>query len=233
MKFEQYNTSDEALKALTNHLVGLINKKKEGVFNLALSGGETAKKMFALWTGEYKEIIDWNNVRFYWVDERCVPKYDEESNFGNANRLFFYPLNISKEHYHCIKGENYPPAEAEQYSKLVEEKLPKYNKLPRFDCIILGVGSDMHTASIFPDCMELLTDEHPYATSRHPQTGQHRVTMTGPFILNNTPLLIPILGKNKQSVIENLKAGDRVESPTPASYILGKATDATIYVAEE
>lgn len=233
MKIKDYKDVNEALRALTEHLAKLTKQKQEGVFSLALSGGETAKSMFSLWANEYKSAIDWKNICFYWVDERCVPKTDEESNFGHAYNLLFNPLNISKMHYHRIKGENYPPIEAERYSKKLKEELPEHNGLPHFDCIILGVGNDAHTASIFPNTMELLTDKHPYVVSQHPQTGQYRITMTGSLILNDTPLLVPVLGKGKENVIKLLKTRYTKVSPTPATYILSNAKDATIFITKE
>ena len=79
--------------------------------------------------------------------------------------------------------------------------------MPTFDCIILGVGEDSHTASIFPTTMELLSDSRNYAVSQQPSTGQYRITMTGPLILNGAPLLVPILGTNKEPVVQRLSKG--------------------------
>lgn len=233
MEIKNYNTADEALRGLTDRLIELMEQKKEGIFSLALSGGETAKQMFSLWVNEYKSAINRNRICFYWVDERCVPKTDDESNFGHAYRLLLRPLGIPNDHYHRIKGENYPPIEVERYSKKLREELPERNGLPHFDCIILGVGNDAHTASIFPDNMGLLTDNSLYAVSQHPQTGQRRITMTGPLILNDTPLLVPVLGKGKELVIKQLEAGYTKTSPTPATYILSKAKDATVFITRE
>ena len=63
----------EALRSMTEDMMAMIRRKDFAPFNLALSGGETAKHMFSLWVDEYKDKIDWNNIRFFWVDERCVP----------------------------------------------------------------------------------------------------------------------------------------------------------------
>ncbi len=233
MKTEKYNDENEALQALSEYLIILMKKKKGEVFNLALSGGETAKRMFSLWANKYNKTMDWDNLRFYWVDERCVPKDNEQSNYGHAKMLLFDPLRIPKSHIHRIKGENYPYSEATRYSRRVEEGISQQNSLPHFDCIILGVGNDAHTASIFPDSMELLTDKNIYAVSQHPETKQYRITMTGPLILNNTPLLVPILGKGKKEVIKKIKDGYARTSPTPATYILSKAKNAIVYISDE
>lgn len=229
MQTESNQTANEALHGLTGKLRQLIEQHTGAVFNLALSGGETAKQMFALWTDEYRDVIPWERLCFYWVDERCVPKDHEQSNYGQAKRLLFDPLQIPKKQIHRIKGENYPPAEAARYSLKIAEKLPIRNGLPRFDCIILGVGNDAHTASIFPTEMKLLTDEKLYSIAQHPETKQFRITITGPLLLNGVPLLVPLLGKEKEAVIQKLQAGYSTDAPTPATYILSKSPDATLY----
>ena len=77
-----------------------VRRKKEEPFFLALSGGETAQQMFRLWTERFSGRIDWDTIRFYWVDERCVPPQDSESNYGHAHELLFGPLNILPAHIH-------------------------------------------------------------------------------------------------------------------------------------
>ena len=74
MIIENFKDDKEALRAMTGELVRYMDRKDDGLpFNLALSGGGTAQKMFALWVDEYKDKIDWDAIRFFWVDERCVP----------------------------------------------------------------------------------------------------------------------------------------------------------------
>ena len=229
MEIKRYNEMKEALRSMTEDMMAMIRRKDFAPFNLALSGGETAKHMFSLWVDEYKDKIDWNNIRFFWVDERCVPPTSPDSNYGHANRLLFTPLRIQADHIHRIKGENEPGTEAMRYSWVVKEFLPLFNQMPTFDCIILGVGEDSHTASIFPTTMELLSDSRNYAVSQQPSTGQYRITMTGPLILNGAPLLVPILGTNKEPVIQRLSKGYSPSNDTPAAYILSHAVQATIY----
>lgn len=232
MRIEDFKDGKEALRAMTERMILLMSEKKSSVFNLALSGGETAKKMFMLWREEYKDHIDWNKLRFFWVDERCVPPSDPESNYGNANTYLFEPLQIPQEHIHRIKGEDEPGTEAVRYSWEIKEFLPRFDQLPIFDCIILGVGPDSHIASIFPNTSKLLYDSKSYTVSQHPVSGQYRITMTGPLILNNAPLLVPILGAGKKEVKKRLHEGYSQED-APAAYLLSRAKDATIYVEVE
>ncbi len=229
MEIKRYNEMKEALRSMTEDMMAMIRRKDFAPFNLALSGGETAKHMFSLWVDEYKDKIDWNNIRFFWVDERCVPPTSPDSNYGHANHMLFKPLRIPADHIHRVKVEYEPGTEAMRYSWVVKEFLPLFNQMPTFDCIILGVGEDSHTASIFPTTMELLSDSRNYAVSQQPSTGQYRITMTGPLILNGAPLLVPILGTNKEPVIQRLSKGYSPSNDTPAAYILSHAVQATIY----
>ena len=117
-----------------------------------------------------------------------------------------------------------------RYSRVVKEYLPRHGQLPYFDCIILGIGGDAHTASIFPDTLPLLTDSRNYAVSQHPESHQFRITMTGPLILNDSPLLVPVLGTGKERDarrVEKRLFGNPI--PTPAAYILTHAVEAFVY----
>lgn len=230
MIIERFKDKHEALRALTGKLRRLIAEKENGEpFNLALSGGETAKLLFDLWREEYRQRVEWERIRFFWVDERCVPPADPESNFGNADRLLFQPLHVPAEHIHRIRGENEPGTEAMRYAWEVKEFLPRFNQLPTFDCIILGIGTDAHTASIFPNTLELLTDSRSYTVSRHPVSGQFRITMTGPLILNGAPLLVPVFGKEKEWVLDELSRGYIPSRITPAGYLLSHAVEVIVY----
>ena len=230
MILKNYADPTIALRAMTNELKQMILKKtQEQSFHLALSGGNTARQMFNLWTKEYATEINWNKLRFYWVDERCVPPTDEESNYLHANKLLFTPLNIEPTHIFRIRGEYPPLEESVYYSNLVKKELSKQNGMPHFDAIILGIGTDAHTASIFPNNLALLNDDRLYTVSRHPVSDQYRVTMTGTFILNHTPLFIPVFGSDKKDMINKLKRAFFEEDMTPAAYILAKAENATIF----
>ena len=188
MKIEAYKTAEEALRSMTGTLVSVIKKSKSKPFHIALSGGSTAQQLFKLWVKEYRNDIPWDILRFYWVDERCVSPEDDESNFKHADHLLFMPLDIPQDHIHRIWGEQEPKVEAERYSEMVKWELPGYSNMPRFDCTILGIGADGHVASIFNDSMDLLTDPRVYTVSRHPKTGQQRITMTGTAILKSSAI---------------------------------------------
>ena len=135
-------------------------------------------------------------------------------------------MDIPQNHIHRIWGEQEPKIEAERYSEMVKWELPGYSNMPRFDCTILGIGTDGHVASIFNDSMNLLTDQRIYAVSHHPKTGQQRITMTGTVILKSSTILIPVVGADKQEIMEHLVHKQGVY---PASYIFSHASTATLF----
>lgn len=229
MKLKVYHSGDEALRGVTEQLIHLM-KQKRAPFHLALSGAGTAQQMYRLWTSEYRQQINWEQLRFYWVDERCVDPHDEESNFKYADELLFRPLDIPLSHIHRIHGEQEPETEAEHYSEMVKWELPGYSCLPRFNCVILGIGNDGHTASIFPQHPELLSDERCYAVSQHPETHQKRITMTGNLILNSKAILIPVIGSEKTAILQKVVHADATNPHLlPAAYIVQHAPEAIIY----
>lgn len=234
MMFRQYSNITDAIHALTLRLISCMSGKgKDEVFNLALSGGNTARDIFRVWICDYADKIDWQRIHFYWVDERCVAPDSMDSNYRHANELLFVPLGIRSENIHRIWGENVPEMEAERYEAEIRRLIPVLDDLPLFDCIILGVGEDMHTASIFPGCRHLLIDERLYAVSRYPETRMFRVTMTGKAILCGAQLLIPVWGESKKHVVDALKdigrncerMQDCADYSSPISFIVSSAGD--------
>lgn len=187
--------------------------------NIALSGGNTPIEVFKTLAADYSTKIEWNRINFYWVDERCVSPVSPESNFGNAYNTLFKFINISPARLHRIDGENDPEKEAERYSELVSHTIPAINSLPSFDIILLGIGDDGHTASIFPNQMELITVDKIYAVAIHPDTGQKRITMTGSLINNAKYIYFLVSGKNKENVVKNILDGNEEAKKYPANYI--------------
>jgi 6-phosphogluconolactonase len=172
--------------------------------NIALSGGSTPGMFFKELAKNYSEKISWTKVKFFWGDERCVPPDDPESNYGTAKNILLDRIKIPSENIFRIKGENKPLEEVERYSKILEENLTKKNNLPFFDLIFLGMGEDGHTASIFPDQIELMNSQKNCAVSTHPETNQKRITLTGNVINNAGKVIFLITGKSKAKVLSEV-----------------------------
>lgn len=219
----------EALNGLTEELLRQLERGETAPFNLAISGGGTAQKLFKLWAEEYRFRLDWDLIRIFWVDERCVVPEDDESNYKLASEWLLKPLGIPESYCHRIKGECDPELEAGRYDALVQHRVKLWEGKPRFDCVILGVGVDGHTASIFPTVMPLLTDKRNYAVSQHPITGQRRITMTGTLILNAAHILVPVIGAEKTAIVKRLFDKSCPQGDIPAAYIFNHAVNATCY----
>lgn len=229
MKLEILNTAENVLQALTRQLISIIEESKSKPFHLALPGGEIAAQLFRLWTTDkYRKQIDWDNLRFYWTDEQCVPPDNDASHFKMADQLLFIPLEIPLEHIHQLWGNQNPETEAERYAEFIKWELPGYADIPRFDCIIPDVGPDGRIASISPATTGLTTDLRLYAVSQNPQTGQSAVTMTGTLILKSRHLLLPVIGQQYAPLIKKLM--DNPETiTTPAAYLLSHSHSAIVF----
>jgi len=194
------------------------SKSKEGKFlNIALSGGSTPKQLFLLLADEYENLISWETINLYWVDERCVPPNDKESNFGMTYDTLLNRAFIPTENIFRIKGEDVPKNEVERYKNLLLENLPVKNCFPVFDIILLGMGDDGHTASIFPNNIELLNSEFSVVQAIHPISGQKRITLTGKTICNAEQIVFLICGKSKASILKQIINNELNSQQFPAA----------------
>ena len=190
-----------------------------GHISIALSGGNTPKSLFSYWAEHCLTTIDWSRILFFWVDERCVATESEESNYGIAKRLFFDKTTFNSENIFFINGENDPDSEAVYQSEKLLQTISHKNGIPQFDLILLGMGNDGHTASIFPNQMKLLVSEKFYDIGIHPQSGQKRITLTGTVINNAKNVFFLVTGKDKAQVFTNIRYHQSGWISYPASHI--------------
>ena len=204
--------------------IDLVNKIKEseaGVnhFTIALSGGNTPKLLFSVLADKFAQSVNWSNVHFFWVDERCVPPDDPESNFGMTNDVFLRRIDIPASNIHRIRGEDDPGKEAERYSMEINEFTIQKNGMPFFNVILLGLGEDGHTASIFPGNEKLFSADKICVMAVHPSTGQKRITITGKIINNSSETVFIVTGKNKAGIVYNIIDRGDNKKQFPASYV--------------
>ncbi|HMS33920.1 MAG TPA: 6-phosphogluconolactonase [Ignavibacteria bacterium] len=192
---------------------------EKGRINLAISGGNTPKLLFEILATDYKNKIDWERIFFYWADERCVSPVSIESNYGMIRKILFEKINIPDSNIYRIHGENDPASEAVSYSELIKNNLKTENGFPKFDLILLGMGDDGHTASIFPDRLDLLNSEDICAVAAHPESKQKRITLTGNTINNADKIYFLVTGKSKSEVIFEILEKKYNYLKYPSSYI--------------
>lgn len=199
-----------------------LSEKTEKL-TIALSGGSTPQLLFDLLASEYKNKLDWNKLHFYWGDERCVPPTNKESNFGMTMNHLFDHVPVPAGNIHRILGENAPDKEAKRHSEEIAANLPEVNRLPQFDLVMLGLGTDGHTASIFPHQMELLTAKEICVVATHPESGQKRVSLSGPVINNARFVVFLVTGESKREKVAEIHNKKGNWKAYPASFISPQA----------
>ena len=187
--------------------------------------------MFDIWAHEFKKETPWMRMRIFWVDERCVPVKDSDSNYGTMLRLLLREVGMPDEFVFPIDGAcRHPEKEAKRYSDLVFGTVPLRRGFPAFDLVLLGAGDDGHTSSIFPGQEYLLSSFHPYEASVNPYNGQPRIAMTGCLLFNARKIVFLITGKNKTDVVYDIiKSGDT----GPAAYVAHHAESVDIFTDVE
>lgn len=173
---------------------------ERGIFTLALSGGKTPQSLFQLLASpQWSTAIDWSKCDIYWVDERCVGPESLESNYHLARQDLL--ARVAATRFYRIKGEEQPESAADAYEKLLIDhfKLEK-GEFPRFDCVLLGVGGDGHTGSLFPDDPAIDEKEHSVVAVRRKQ-GPDRITLTLPVLNNARCCIFMASGREKNHVL--------------------------------
>ncbi len=223
-----FPTKREVARQLAEDLVVWTSEKTK--FNMAISGGSTPRVLFELLATAYLERIDWKKIHFYWVDERCVPPSHEDSNFRMTYNILLRNIPIGDLNVHRIRGEKEPIEEANRYGQFIDYSVPHHQGIPQFDLVMLGMGEDGHTASIFPDQIELLASKQICALARHPQSGQFRVTITGRVINNAKKVVFMVTGEDKAARIQEIFHRKGNWMFYPAAHIQPSSGDLTWYL---
>jgi 6-phosphogluconolactonase len=193
-----------------------LNKK---TFTLVLSGGNTPYFLFSVLTDQFSSSVNWDPVHIFWGDERCVHPAHAESNYGMALHNLIEKIDIPDENIHRIRGEDNPKQETIRYSKEILEFTKSRNGLPHFDLILLGLGEDGHIASIFPDRIDLFTSDKICEVTRHPDTLQKRITLTGPVINNADSIFFMAAGVKKSKILSDIFNNNK-SNHYPASMVV-------------
>lgn len=194
-----YENAKILAEAFAEEIINSLKDKNK--FSIALSGGSTPKEVFKILA-----VKNFNpaNIDIFWGDERCVPPTDTESNFGEADRLWFSKVNADRNYLHRVKGENEPVLEAVRYSGEIKKIVTSDNNIPAFDWIILGLGTDGHTASLFPNAELVIEQNNICGVAVHPVSKQKRLSLTLEVINNAKRISFLAAGSNKAKVIEDI-----------------------------
>ncbi len=192
-----------------------------GRFTVALSGGSTPKALYTLLaTPGFAQRLSWNRVHLFWGDERCVPPDHPESNYRMVEETLISKIQIPQENVHRMAGEKAPQIAAREY----EAELKKFfeladGALPRFDLILLGLGEDGHTASLFPGSAALNEEEHLVAAVYVDKMNTYRLTLTLPVLNAGKEVIFLVAGSSKAAIVKELLGGQASATNYPAAKI--------------
>jgi len=211
---ETYPNTTVLVHAAAERIVSVLEQALQAkeTATLVLTGGKTPEPAYRLLGAPpLSGRIDWNRVQFFWGDERCVPPEDPESNFGMAWNAFIDRLGVPSNHIHRMIGELADVNEAASlYESAIRDVLPG-REIPSFDLVLLGMGEDGHTASLFPGTK---WDEARLVVANHaPATGARRISMT-PRILNQAQaILFLVAGASKSRALAEVLGNPASQLP--------------------
>ncbi|MUH36375.1 6-phosphogluconolactonase [Zobellia amurskyensis] len=230
MELKIYQDKTEVAQEFSKYFAEKANGSEP--FHVALSGGSTPKIVFDVLAKEFGASIDWKLVHFYWGDERCVLPTDEESNYKMTMEHLLSKIEIPEENIHRIHGESDPEAESVRYAQVLKNELPALGGFPQFDLVILGMGDDGHTASIFPHEIELWGSENLCAVAVHPESGQKRITITGNLINHSKTVAFLVTGASKEEKVGEIVNSEGAYETYPANLVSPTSGDLLWFLDE-
>ena len=219
-KVIHFDNADLLAKAAAEYFIKLADEaiKLKGKFTVALSGGNTPAAMYKLLSTEfYINRIDWKNIYFFWGDERCVALNDKNNNSYNAKNILLDKVSIPKKNIFIIPVDESPVNAAIYYEATIKTFF-KTDK-PVFDLILLGMGDNGHTASLFPNTTILQEAKALVKEVYVDEIKMDRISFTAPLINNAKHILFLVTGKEKQQMLKTVLEGKYEPEKFPAQMI--------------
>jgi 6-phosphogluconolactonase len=220
-KIEVFETPDDLSVAMAEFIIKLAKEAiaASGRFSISLSGGSTPEKLFKLMAGAgYKDRMPWKDTFVFWGDERCVPLTDDRNNAHVAKILLLDKVGIPASHVFPIPVNINPPSAAAMvYEKTLKDFF--HGGLPQFDLILLGIGENAHTASLFPHTSVIHEQKEWVSAVYVDEVKMYRITMTAPFINNARNVVFIAVGDNKAEVVKTVLTSPFEPEKFPAQLI--------------
>lgn len=197
-----YDGADELMNALAEAICEISKKAigDHGKFNFVLSGGSSPKKLYQLLaTDKFKNKIDWEKTFFFFGDERFVPADDPRRNSVMVREALFEPLKIEKSNIFEVDTTATPELSAKKYWESIENHFD--DNPVKFDLILLGLGDNSHTASLFPDTSVLDINEATVSSVLVDEVDMYRITMTSSLINNAEQIAFLVFGEDKSEAV--------------------------------
>lgn len=194
--------------------------EEKGAFSLALSGGSTPRSVYELLAGEeFRGRVDWAKVHVFFGDERAVPADDADSNYRMANEALLSRVPVPAENVHRMEGLGDAAANASDYESVMRGFFGEGAEWPRLDLVMLGMGDDGHTASLFPGTAALEERRAWAAANWVEKLGAWRVTLSAPAINAARHVLFLVTGAGKAERLREVLRGGRDPARLPSQLI--------------
>jgi 6-phosphogluconolactonase len=191
-----------------------------GQFALCLTGGNTPADVYSLMGTRFHLSVDWNAVHLFWGDERCVPPDDAASNYALAKRTLLSKLSLEPGQIHRIRGEDDPEQAAREYEQELRDFFSLHeDEFPRFDLVLLGLGDNVHIASLFPGIPAIHERERLAVAVEVDAPQRRRITLTPPVLNNAARIMFIVSGQNKAQAVKTALEGPRDPDQYPAQII--------------
>ena len=221
MKINIFNSETEVLANLAEYFITIANNAivQTGKFSVALSGGASPKKLYELLSSpSFKEKVDWQKVDFFFGDERYVPQTDSNSNYLMAKKALFEPLQIGPAHIFAVDTSLEVDNAAQQYAVAITKYFTA-DKI-QFDLVLLGLGDNAHTASLFPHTT-VLHDTIPSVKAVYLEDQKkYRITFTAPLINQAHHVAFLVYGDSKAKAVHHVIEDKRDIENIPAQLIV-------------
>jgi 6-phosphogluconolactonase len=180
--------------------------ENQRVFSLFLSGGNTPKSLYELLAAEpYRSQVNWSKLGIFFGDERCVPPDHPDSNYRMARNAMLCNLSIPESNIHRMRGEANPEVAAGEYGKMLKSTFGDDGA----DMVLLGMGPDGHTASLFPGTNALKETHHRCVANFVPKFDSWRITLTYPFLNKARSVIVLVVGEDKAEILKEVLEGPR------------------------
>lgn len=192
--------------------------QQSGRFAVALAGGSTPKTLYRLLAEPgFRERVDWNRVHLFWADERCVPPTDPDSNYGMVRDALLAHVQVPEANLFRMRGEDPPAVAAAAYERILRTQFRLGAAgWPRFGLVLLGLGDDGHTASLFPGSAAVTVEDRLVAPNYVKKLDVHRLTMTFPVINHAANVVFLVSGPSKRAALKAVLAEDGDAAKFPA-----------------
>jgi 6-phosphogluconolactonase len=222
---------EETIRFAITHFIACAQAaiRERGLFSVALSGGSTPRSIFeGLASEEFRDQIDWKKVALFWSDERCVTADDKDSNYRMAMEAGFANLVIPKGQIHRLEGD------APDLDKVAMEYQEKIVSLPgkKIDLVMLGMGDDGHTASLFPHTEALHIEDRLVVPNFIPQKNCWRLTLTYPGIQSSRHIALYVIGAGKAEMLHSILQGPYTPDNLPAQRV-GESSHRALWIADK